>query len=255
MGCGRVGSTPGPEPGEARPHRRRHRPERRRVPPARSRLRRHDRSPASASTGRCCSRPASSEADGVRRGLQRRQLQHPLRPGGPGDLRRRQRGGPDLRPGPGRGLRAARHPHRGHRALDRRPDAAAAAAGRVRAAVARPVRHGAADGGPRRPLAGSAAPSTQIEEATGARVAFLFRLGAGMVPKRGTVLQDGDLVYAAVADARLAEVEADAQPPPAERRQSELAKGDRDARRHRRGRQRRPVHRRASCSRTATRCC
>jgi trk system potassium uptake protein TrkA len=47
----------------------------------------------------------------------------------------------------------------------------------------------------------------QIEEATGARIPFVFRLGAGMVPKRNTLFQDGDLVYAAVTDARLAEVE------------------------------------------------
>jgi trk system potassium uptake protein len=47
----------------------------------------------------------------------------------------------------------------------------------------------------------------QIEEATDARVPFLFRLGSGIVPKRGTVFQDGDLLYIAVADARLAEVE------------------------------------------------
>ena len=55
----------------------------------------------------------------------------------------------------------------------------------------------------------------QIEEATGARIPFIFRLGAGMVPKRGTVFQDGDLLYAAVADARLAEVEAILGRPPA----------------------------------------
>ena len=48
----------------------------------------------------------------------------------------------------------------------------------------------------------------QIEAATAARIPFLFRLGAGMVPKSSTVFQDGDLVYAAVADAQLAEVEA-----------------------------------------------
>ena len=47
----------------------------------------------------------------------------------------------------------------------------------------------------------------QIEEATGARVPFMFRLGGGMVPKRSTVFQDGDLVYAAVEDAKLARVE------------------------------------------------
>ncbi len=48
----------------------------------------------------------------------------------------------------------------------------------------------------------------QIEAATGAKVPFVFRLGSGVVPKRGTVFQDGDLIYAAVADARLADVEA-----------------------------------------------
>lgn len=47
----------------------------------------------------------------------------------------------------------------------------------------------------------------QIEEATGARIAFVFRLGAGIVPKSSTVFQDGDLIYAAVADARLADIE------------------------------------------------
>ncbi|WP_344802508.1 potassium channel family protein [Microlunatus ginsengisoli] len=48
----------------------------------------------------------------------------------------------------------------------------------------------------------------QIEAASAVRVPFVFRLGAGIVPKRSTVFQDGDLLYVAVADARLAEVEA-----------------------------------------------
>jgi trk system potassium uptake protein TrkA len=47
----------------------------------------------------------------------------------------------------------------------------------------------------------------QIEAATAAKVPFVFRLGSGIVPRRGTVFQDGDLLYAAVADERLAEVE------------------------------------------------
>ena len=56
----------------------------------------------------------------------------------------------------------------------------------------------------------------QIEEATNARVPFMFRLGVGMVPKQSTLFQDGDLVYAAVADADLARVEdvLAASPPP-----------------------------------------
>jgi len=46
-----------------------------------------------------------------------------------------------------------------------------------------------------------------IEAATGARVPFMFRMGAGIVPKRTTVFQDGDLIYAAVADTNLAALE------------------------------------------------
>ena len=49
--------------------------------------------------------------------------------------------GANLRSAPRRGIPAARHPHRGHRALDRGPDAAQAASGRLRTALARPDRH------------------------------------------------------------------------------------------------------------------
>jgi trk system potassium uptake protein TrkA len=54
----------------------------------------------------------------------------------------------------------------------------------------------------------------QIEEATGARVPFVFRMGSGIVPKRTGIFQDGDLLYAAVADAKLASVEAILGSPP-----------------------------------------
>jgi trk system potassium uptake protein TrkA len=54
----------------------------------------------------------------------------------------------------------------------------------------------------------------QMEEATDARIAFLFRLGTGMVPKPKTVFQDGDLAYAAVVDERLAAVESVLAAPP-----------------------------------------
>lgn len=53
-----------------------------------------------------------------------------------------------------------------------------------------------------------------MERAIDARIPFVFRLGAGMVPKRSTVFQDGDLVYAAVPDARLAEIETILGTPP-----------------------------------------
>ena len=57
----------------------------------------------------------------------------------------------------------------------------------------------------------------QIEDATEARVPFIFRMGTGIIPKRTTLFQDGDLVYAAVLDAKLAKVEAvlGGPPPPA----------------------------------------
>jgi trk system potassium uptake protein len=54
----------------------------------------------------------------------------------------------------------------------------------------------------------------QIEDATGARVPFLFRMGSGTVPRRSTIFQDGDLVYAAVLDSELAAVEAVLAAPP-----------------------------------------
>ncbi|HEY5846027.1 MAG TPA: TrkA family potassium uptake protein [Microlunatus sp.] len=54
----------------------------------------------------------------------------------------------------------------------------------------------------------------QIERATGSRVPFIFRLGSGMIPKQNTLFQDGDLLYAAVADERLAEVETILGAPP-----------------------------------------
>jgi trk system potassium uptake protein len=54
----------------------------------------------------------------------------------------------------------------------------------------------------------------QIEDATGGRVPFLFRMGSGTVPSRSTIFQDGDLVYAAVLDRELARVEAVLAAPP-----------------------------------------
>ncbi len=54
----------------------------------------------------------------------------------------------------------------------------------------------------------------QIEASTGARVPFVFRLGSGMIPKQNTLFQDGDLLYVAVDDARLADVEAILGAPP-----------------------------------------
>ena len=42
---------------------------------------------------------------------------------------------------------------------------------------------------------------------TGTRVAYLTRLGEGMVPRADTVYQDGDLLHLTIARARVGEVE------------------------------------------------
>jgi len=60
-------------------------------------------------------------------------------------------------------------------------------------------------------------PLTQIEDVAGARVAYLTRLGEGVVPEKDMVYQDGDLVHLVTAAASLATVEHKLdQPPPAE---------------------------------------
>ena len=43
---------------------------------------------------------------------------------------------------------------------------------------------------------------------TPARVAFLTRLGKGLIPDENTILQDGDLVHVIVAEKDLSKVEA-----------------------------------------------
>jgi trk system potassium uptake protein TrkA len=48
---------------------------------------------------------------------------------------------------------------------------------------------------------------TEIESAADLRVAFLTRLGEGLIPDESTVLQDGDLIHVMVRDEKLAEVE------------------------------------------------
>ena len=51
-------------------------------------------------------------------------------------------------------------------------------------------------------------PVTEIEKVTKVRVAFLTRLGEGLIPEEGTVLQDGDLIHVMLRDEELANVEA-----------------------------------------------
>jgi trk system potassium uptake protein TrkA len=48
---------------------------------------------------------------------------------------------------------------------------------------------------------------TAIEDAAGARVAFLTRFGEGLLPKPDTVLQDGDIVHVIMRDSDAEAVE------------------------------------------------
>jgi trk system potassium uptake protein TrkA len=49
---------------------------------------------------------------------------------------------------------------------------------------------------------------TELEAATGARVAFITRLGEGLIPDPHSVLQEGDLIHVTVRDAEISKVEA-----------------------------------------------
>jgi trk system potassium uptake protein TrkA len=50
-------------------------------------------------------------------------------------------------------------------------------------------------------------PAALIEEATGVRVAFITRLGEGLIPNSHTVLQEGDLVHVTLMDSDRAKVD------------------------------------------------
>jgi trk system potassium uptake protein TrkA len=51
-------------------------------------------------------------------------------------------------------------------------------------------------------------PASIVEERTPARLAFITRLGEGLIPDENTVLQEGDLVHVMVSEKDLAEVDA-----------------------------------------------
>jgi trk system potassium uptake protein TrkA len=60
-------------------------------------------------------------------------------------------------------------------------------------------------------------PLTAVEQATGCRVAFVTRLGEGMLPDDDTVYQEGDLLHVLALRGRLLEIaQVLAQPPPRE---------------------------------------
>ena len=50
-------------------------------------------------------------------------------------------------------------------------------------------------------------PIFELEKAAGVRVAFLTRLGEGLIPDENTVLQDGDLIHVTLRDDQLSKVE------------------------------------------------
>ena len=142
-------------------------------------------------------------------------------------------------PRPGRGLPAARHPDRGDGALDRRPDAAPAAARRARAAE-----WPDASGAVRlaevhvRPVLGRAARSARLEEATRARVAVPDPARArAWCPTAAPCFRKATWCTCSAVDGRSTRSAERPRPQPPRG-------GDTDARRHRRCRQRRPLDRR-----------
>ena len=58
--------------------------------------------------------------------------------------------------------------------------------------------------------------ATDLESATGARVAFLIRFGTGVLPEPKTVIQSGDQIYLAATSGHAAEALAIAALPPSE---------------------------------------
>ena len=131
----------------------------------------------------------------LRRGQQRRQLQHHRRAGRPRDVRHPAGRGPHLRPGPRRGLPAARHHHGRDRQVDRRPGAAPDPAGRRRARLPRPVGHHPRRPGPGPRAPGSATAPCSSRSSPACRIAWIDRLGEGMLPSRESVIQEGDLLH------------------------------------------------------------
>ncbi|BBY97008.1 potassium channel family protein [Mycolicibacterium fallax] len=65
---------------------------------------------------------------------------------------------------------------------------------------------------------------TELEKATGARVAFLIRFGTGLLPETRTVIQDGDEVYVAAVSGHVGEAIAVAALPPGEDLDDESAR-------------------------------
>jgi trk system potassium uptake protein TrkA len=57
---------------------------------------------------------------------------------------------------------------------------------------------------------------TQLEAATGARVAFIIRFGTGLLPEPKTIIQASDQVYVAAVSGKAAEALAIAALPPSE---------------------------------------
>ena len=63
---------------------------------------------------------------------------------------------------------------------------------------------------------------TDLEAATGGRVAFLIRFGTGLLPDAKTVIQAGDQVYMAAIAGHIAEALAIAALPPSEDSESQM---------------------------------
>ena len=219
------------------------------VPAAARRLRRPAPSSGSASTATTSTEAGIEGAERARRRHQRRQLQHPHGPHRPGELRDRARRGPDLRPPPRGDLPAPRHPDRRHRRRgpptrccaacspsDEQPHDWIDPSGKVCL-----VEHTLPDRVGRR----------RSSPASTSRGRFwltaVSRAGDGPDRRpRPSSGQEGDVLLV-----RRASVET----PRRTARTASTKDRSTDARRHRRSRQRRHVHRQRPLRAPATRCC
>ena len=95
---------------------------------------------------------------------------------------------------------------RGHREVDRRPGAAPAAAGRSGAGLPGPVRHDARRPGADARGSGSASGRIHFQEQTDSRIAWIDRLGEGMLPDRESMLQEGDVIHLVMREENAAHV-------------------------------------------------
>ncbi len=147
------------------------------------------------------------DAGRLRRRVQRRQLEHHRRPGGPRDVRHRERRSADLRP-----RRAEVYQRLGIPTVATVRWTADQMLRRLLPSGAEPLWRDPTGGVQLAEVHTSAAwvghRISRLQDETGVRVAFLTRLGEAILPSSQTVLQEGDLVHVMMRTDEIDRVEA-----------------------------------------------